>query len=156
MNGRTVARIESAVDASAAALLAGAVAYAVHGLLVTTVGVAASAAGAFGLCFAGLRNVPVAARESETSTVTPVTELLAEADRSIEAEEQDELVLDDILAALDADSRVVRLFEPGANSPPAQLKEKIGHHLGSARPAGPVDDSQALHEALSDLRRSLN
>jgi len=48
-------------------------------------------------------------------------------------------VLDDILAALNPDSRVVRLFER------------------DAIPTSPVPDaSQALHDALAELRRSLN
>lgn len=157
MNGRAVIRIESAVDVGAAALLAGAVAYAGHALLVMPVSVAASAAGAFGLCFAGLRQVSPTGRAAIVST-TPVTALLAEADRLLDEQplQSDELVLDDILVALDPDSRVVRLFEPGAHPAPAQLKARIDRHLEASAPAGFPDDSQALYEALSELRRSLN
>ena len=69
----------------------------------------------------------------------------------------DELVLDDILAELGPDSRVVRLFDPAAMPTPAQLNARIERHLGAATsPASPVDESQALYDALSELRRSLH
>lgn len=55
------------------------------------------------------------------------------------AAEEGELVLDDVLRAPGEDSRVVRLFDV----------------LAMPAPAPQVDASQALHDALSDLRRSL-
>ena len=90
--------------------------------------------------------------------MTPVTALLAEADRLLDEQprESDELILDDMLVALDPDSRVVRLFEPGGNRTPGQLKARIDRHLEASAPAAFPDDSQALYEALSELRRSLN
>jgi hypothetical protein len=140
MDGRTIGRIEMAVDAGAAALLAAAVAYACHAIPTGPTNAALAAAGSLGLCFAGLRRIPAGGSPGAEAVQTPVTELLAEADRAIEAEVQDELVLDDILSALSSDSRVVRLFD--AEAMPA--------------PGAPKDDSQVLYDALSELRRSLS
>lgn len=66
------------------------------------------------------------------------------------------LMLDDILAELGPDSRVVRLFDPKAMPTPAELKTRIDHHLGRGPPPVPLSDaSQALSDALAELRRSL-
>lgn len=67
------------------------------------------------------------------------------------------LLLDDILAELGPDARVVRLFDPAAMPTAGQLKARIDRHLDLAPPAPNVpDDSQALHEALAELRRSFS
>jgi hypothetical protein len=67
-----------------------------------------------------------------------------------------ELILDDVLAQLGPDSRVVRLFDPAAMPTPGQLNARIEQHLrGSSKPAVQADASQALFDALADLRRSL-
>ena len=69
---------------------------------------------------------------------------------------EDALVLDDILDQLSPDSRVVRLFDPAAMPTPAQLKSRIDRHLDGAEPEWQAPDaSQALHEALAELRRSI-
>lgn len=140
MKARTAERIESAVDAGAATLLAGAVGYALYALGLAQAAVAGGGI-AFGLSFAGLRRVeggqPAVSGEEHPSI--PVADLLAEADRGIAAKAADELVLDDILAALGPESRVVRLFEPDAMQAPRT-----------------ADGSQALHDALAELRRSLH
>jgi hypothetical protein len=73
--------------------------------------------------------------------------VLTDADRLPEA-----LVLDDILAEIGPDSRVVRLFDPSAVPTPGQLKARIDRHLA---PAESEDATQALFEALAQLRRSL-
>lgn len=153
MSARAAERIESAVDAGAAALFAAAAAYALFAVTANST-VIVSAVPAFGLCFAGLRRVaPIASGAGvPLAAATPVTDLLAEADRSL-AHAEDELVLDDILAALDADSRVVRLFARDEMPTAGQLKDRIDRHLGGALPQ--ADASQALNDALSDLRRSL-
>jgi len=142
MDARTAGRIESVVDAAAASLLAGAVGYAVYKLAIAQAAVAGAGV-AFGLSFAGLRRVQP---NKDTAPIdrpvaTPVGDLLAEADRSL-AHEEDELVLDDILAALNPDSRVVHLFERDA--------------MPALPPPRTPDASQALHDALAELRRSLN
>lgn len=158
MNARTAERIESAVDAGAASLLAVAVGYAFYHLALSQTALAGSAAAAFALSFFGLRRIPTAAGNfaptAREQSATPVADLLAEADRSL-AHEEDELVLDDILAALNPDSRVVHLFEPDAMPTPGQLHSRIDRHLEGGVSAPNQDASQALHDALADLRRSL-
>lgn len=69
---------------------------------------------------------------------------------------EDELVLDDILAKLGNQSRVVRLFDPAAMPTPGQLNARIEDHLRHAptKDAAP-DASEALYQALTELRRSL-
>jgi hypothetical protein len=66
------------------------------------------------------------------------------------------LVLDDILAELGPDSRVVRLFDPASMPTAGQLNQRIERHLDKdVPPATPADAAQALHDALAELRRSL-
>ena len=65
-----------------------------------------------------------------------------------------EEALEAILAKLGPDSRVVRLFDPAAAPTPGQLKNRIERHLDAEKPR-PSDDSQALFDALAELRRSL-
>lgn len=72
-----------------------------------------------------------------------------------EPAQADELVLDDILEAVEQDSRVIRLFEPDGT--PGELQSRIDRHLRD-RPApdtAQADATQELHEALAALRRSL-
>jgi hypothetical protein len=66
----------------------------------------------------------------------------------------DELVLEDVLAAIDPAARVVRLFQ--ANDTAGELHERIERHLrASPRASAPPDATQELHEAIAALRRSL-
>lgn len=84
--------------------------------------------------------------------------LLTASDRlhPVENAEADELVLEDILAELGPESRVVRLFDPSAMSTPGQLNARIERHRGEkGAPGAPPDASQALYDALAELRRSL-
>jgi hypothetical protein len=74
--------------------------------------------------------------------------VLTDADRL----DGDALILDDVLAELGPDSRVVRLFDRAAMPTPGELGARIDHHLGGA---APLDASQDLFEALTELRRSL-
>ena len=73
-----------------------------------------------------------------------------------EATDEEPLLLDDILAELGPDSRVVRLFDPDAMPTPGELKSRIDRHLepGESPQVAP-DAGQALHDALADLRRSI-
>jgi hypothetical protein len=65
-------------------------------------------------------------------------------------------VLDDILAELGPESRVVRLFDAGQMPTPGQLNARIERHLGEeSASTAPPDASQALYDALAELRRSL-
>ncbi|MEO7813913.1 MAG: hypothetical protein ABIR87_00510 [Sphingomicrobium sp.] len=67
-----------------------------------------------------------------------------------------ELLLDDPLPTPANDSRVVQLFADGRLPHPGQLKERIDRHLADGGKAVPmVDASDALSEALAELRRSL-
>ena len=80
---------------------------------------------------------------------------------------EDELLLDDPMAPVEADSRVVPLFEreqPSALPEPGELVARISDYLGSGRAAAPAQDqpvaspadaSAALHAALADIRQSL-
>ena len=77
--------------------------------------------------------------------------VLGEADRL----EPEPLELDDVLAQLEPDSRVVQLFDRKAMPTPGQLQSRIEDHLGHRAPATQHDASQALSEALAELRRSL-
>ena len=66
------------------------------------------------------------------------------------------LVLDDVLPGIAPDSRVVQLFDRSAMPGPAQLKVRIDRHLDGGTSHFPSPDaSEALFEALADLRRSL-
>ena len=79
--------------------------------------------------------------------------VLTEADRLDSAAP---LELDDILAEIGPDSRVVRLFDRKAMPTPGQLKTRIDSHLEQAAPSlAQPDASQALSDALAELRRSL-
>ena len=67
------------------------------------------------------------------------------------------LELDDILAELGPDSRVVRLFDRSSMPSPGHLKARIDDHLGKGgSPSRVPDASKALSEALAELRRSLS
>lgn len=166
MIGRQATRIESMVDAGAASLFAAAIVYALDAW---ATGYAESFGGgalAFALCFAALRRVETEARHFRVSdflvepAVSPEPEalVLTDADRFIPPVGADEeLVLDDILAEIGPDSQVVRLFDPATVPTPGQFRARIDRHLGEgAPPAVSPDASQALYDALADLRRSLN
>jgi hypothetical protein len=97
---------------------------------------------------------------TEADRLAPEDELvLTDADRleAAAAPGQDEpLVLDDILAEIGPDARVVRLFDRRAMPTPGQLKSRIDSHLGQgSSDATKSDASQALSDALAELKRSL-
>lgn len=70
--------------------------------------------------------------------------------------EPDELLLDDPIQAADADSRVVRLFDPARMPTAGELHSRIERHLrGEADAAVARDATEELHQALMELRRSL-
>lgn len=95
--------------------------------------------------------------------LSAVTELLVQADvsalveqlaapASSQAEDANELILEDVLA-LDTGSRVVRLFE--LNDTAGEMQARIDDHLRFAPRQVPPDATQELHDALAALRRSL-
>jgi hypothetical protein len=66
------------------------------------------------------------------------------------------LVLDDVLAEMRSDARVVRLFDPKAMPTPNELRSRIDSHVRRPPPpASASDASQALADALAELRRAL-
>lgn len=95
---------------------------------------------------------------SAEDRLAPEELLLTEADRVAAAppsEAAEPLLLDDVLAQLGPDSRVVRLFDRKSMPTPGQLQSKIDHHLGNRTSGVNYDASEALSEALAELRRSL-
>lgn len=67
-----------------------------------------------------------------------------------------ELLLDDPLPAPTSDSRVVQLFADGRIPSAGQLRDRIDRHLADGgKPVPVADASDALSEALAELRRSL-
>jgi hypothetical protein len=183
MRGRREERIEAAIDRLAAAILASAVAFAVFrlgraGVPQPQLGIAAvaCAAAAYLVAVSILRRVaaerprfevpvfaiadPSFVEPEELLLIDEVELVLTDADRlpgqRSASPAAEELLLDDILAELGPDSRVVRLFDRAAMPTPAQLNARIAAHLrGDAAPPEPVDASEALHQALAELRRSL-
>ncbi len=78
-------------------------------------------------------------------------------DEPVELSAVAELLLDDPLPAAEADSRVVQLFAPGRMPTAGQLQRRIDRHLAGEQRMPPTsqDASDALSEALAELRRSL-
>lgn len=73
-----------------------------------------------------------------------------------EGESDEPLLLDDILAEIEPDSRVVRLFDPAAMPTAGELRSRIDLHLESGLSQAQSNEAaQALHDALAELRRSL-
>lgn len=88
------------------------------------------------------------------------TVYLAPAVMAAAADAVAELLLDDPLPSPAPDSRVVQLFADGRMPTAGQLKQRIDRHLAdSDRPLADrppaTDASDALSEALAELRRSL-
>ena len=131
----------------------------------------AAGAAAFGGIWLGLnkfgsrgRVLPLPQFEQPRLELSPVSELLEQADvvaiveqlgatAAVEHEFEEELVLEDVLEAIESDSRVVRLFEP--NDTAGEMQARIERHLHSARHQAQANAAQELHEALAALRRSL-
>ena len=175
MSSDPAGTIERTVDALAAMVLAGAAALFYvrlgFGVEIAAIAALASAGGSFALLRAlhpeARRfalpdfDCPSLERASEVLLIEARPELRSEAAPEPAAEREAELLLDDVLAELSPDSRVVRLFDAAAMPTPGELQARIERHLGSLRgpaappPIGDHDASQALHEALAELRRSL-
>jgi hypothetical protein len=164
MDTRHVQRIEGIASLAAAVILAAAVGFAVSRLTPSMVTVGGAATVGLFIGLLALRSLapndeafplaPFALAELEFEELDEL--LLTEADRVDSSAGDDELVLDDVLANLGEDSRVVRLFDPSAMPTPGQLRAQVDRHLGQARAANSASDaSAALHEALAELRLSL-
>lgn len=171
MNAAPVNRIENQVEWAASLSLAGAVAFAVFSVTAPLLGMPGALAGAAVVgALACLLSVsvlrllaprpryPVPVFDLRKIDPAPMDELLLTDDLRVKDEPPagDALVLDDILAKLGSDARVVRLFDPSAMPTPGQLRARIDRHLDdNAPPTASPDASQALFDALSELRGSL-
>jgi hypothetical protein len=195
MDAAQIERIETNVERGASATLAGAVGYAVYGLLGAVLAgpelwacAVGAAAFAYVICSGALGALTprkprfevsifdvrqIDANElllTEADRLTPPELVLIQNDR-LGADEllltdehrlepnsttPDPLMLDDILAEIGSDARVVRLFDRSVMPTPGQMKSRIDTHLSQAPPSvGASDASQALSDALAELRRSL-
>ena len=165
MDARHATWLEAAVDCAAAAILAVAVGYAAGRLgssLPSAAALAAAALGAGALVLSRVEPGPrvYALAAFEPAALPPAETaaelILTDSDRLEQRDAADELVLDDVLAKLEDFSRVVRLFDRSAMPTPGDIEPRDERRLDGPPPAGPpADASQALHDALSELRRSL-
>jgi hypothetical protein len=154
-------RIETGAMAIAALALGGATGFAAFVLLgpVGTFGLRALAAAAVAAsaCLAGwwlLNRVGAQAPAYPVATFEPGS--LEQAPLELTEVHQPPLDLDDVLHAVGPDARVVRLFDVRATASPAELKARVDRYLGQgASWARSPDASQALVDALTELRRSL-
>jgi hypothetical protein len=185
MQSASVIRIEKNVDRAASALFGLACGYATYVWFVgelprPVVGAATVAAAAFayllstralGAVHPQLPKFPVQifdVREVEpmnsadlvpaddAETTDPAELLLTDRVEPADTTGEEPLLLDDILAELGSNSRVVRLFDPSAMPTAGELKSRIDNHLDSEISAAQTHDAaKALHDALAELRRSL-
>lgn len=179
MDARLIDRIETGAGRIASALFSGAVGYAAYALLSGSMvepqlgGYAlAAAAAALLLCDWAVSRVS-RGRSHFSLSVFDLREfsifgsdelllnqringelLLTDADRLINPGAIEELMLDDVLGEISSDARVVHLFDCRAMPTPGELRSRIDNHIGAGS-AAPVDASQALSEALAELKRSL-
>lgn len=168
MKATLAKRIERYVERAASAAFAGAVGYAAYVYLLPdlsqpTLGAYTGGAGALAYLAAarGQRALQPKARFAvpmfDVREIEPAPRdelVLGEEDRlPLTRDAEAALVLDDVLAELGPDSRVVRLFDSSAMPTAGQLKARIDDHLGQS--TVDADASQALSDALAELRRSL-
>ena len=164
MGGDSTRRIEAGVDSTAAAIFAAGTAAVLFLLGASDLYLTVASAIAFAGCYYGLRSIDpgyqdfaLPAFEVQQIQSVEIEELvLTEVDRCPDPAATEPLVLDDILAEIGPDSRVVHLFDRDAMPTPGQLSARIDRHLQDSEGASvPQDASQALNEALAELRRSL-
>ena len=167
MDAALAQRIEKNAERLASALFGAAVGYAAYAWFATFVPqprLEAFTGGAFAIAYLLCSRTLNALHGDRRPYPVPMFDLraiepaaldvleLTEADRVPEPEA---LVLDDVLAELGPDARVVRLFDRSAMPTPGQLKARIDHHLEQESSAPGSDASQALSDALAELRRAL-
>jgi hypothetical protein len=184
MNARLINRVETGIELVAAALFGGAVAYASHTGLAETIsdlqlGPCSGGAGilAFLACGRAMRMAadrrpklkisifdvreidfvePPELVLTDADRLGPDELVLTRTDRLDEQIQEGPLVLDDILAEIGPDARVVRLFDRKAMPTPGQLSSRIDRHLGQTTPpSSQPDAAKALSDALAELKRSL-
>ncbi len=174
MNARQIERIQTVIEHAACTLLAGAAAYAAFRSLAGLLGepqlgvcVAVSGIAAYFLASlelsrrsVKLQQFPMPAFELASLEFSEPDELLLSESDMLQPQpkpsDPDLLILDDMIAELGPNSRVVRLFDRNAMPTPGSLKSRIDAHLEQGRsPSSLPDASQALSDALAELRRSL-
>lgn len=174
MNATPIERIQIMFEHTACTLLAVAVAFAAYRGLGEILGrplldicAAFSGMATYFLGIAGIFRNSLKLQQFSMPAFEPAELEISEPDELVLTEadmldaqptpsERELLILDDILAELGPNSRVVRLFDRAAMPTPAKLKSRIDEHLERGRPPSLVPDaSQALSEALAELRRSL-
>jgi hypothetical protein len=171
MQAADARRFETGISYAAAASFAAAVGFAVfHAVAPITdfAGMVAAGGVAAMVAYPGARVLlrileggprPFPRQVFELVRIEPVERdelLLTESDRFQPVREAEPLELNDILVEIAPDSRVVQLFDPTAMPTAGQLKSRIDRHLDGGTPRSPPPDaSEALFEALADLRRSL-
>ena len=163
-------RIERNIQRAASAAFAIAVGYATYvwlaGFVVQPVlGAETGGAAAFAYLFCSRalnavrprgNHLPV--RAFDLRAIEPEELLLGASDRYQPGAEAAEapLILDDILAQIGPDSRVVRLFDPAKMPTAGELSERIDRHLDAQSSDGQsADAAHELHEALAQLRRNV-
>ena len=158
MGGETARRVEAAASVAASAALGGAMgfaAFSIVGLIAVAVAaaIAGLAAGWGVLAHLGREpDFPVPMFDLGAVHIVPVDEEPLE----LTDVHEEPLELDDVLAEVGPGARVVRLFDVNAMPTPAELRQRIDRHLGrEAPPVASPDASQALIEALTQLRQSL-
>ena len=135
--------IEWTIDSAAAASLAAAAGFVAWATAAATTGIALGASGlAFAVGYWRLRALKAEERPFDLPSfdVAPL-KLALEA----HGDDGDELLLDDPLRVVDADTRVVQLFDRRGQAAP----------IGSATPITDASAADALHAALAEIRRSL-
>lgn len=151
--------LETLATLSASAALAGAGGFALSALAgATPLAVAGSAAFLFALGLAVLARIDRGGAAYRLPAWTAAEPLDA---GETGPDDEMELLLDDMIAPVADDSRVVRLFAPMPTA--GQLKDRIDRHLAgqpaaagvASTPIATPDASEALHLALAELRRSL-
>ncbi len=161
MDGERIVRIEASVDSVAAAFYAAATALVLHLLNASNGYIAVGAAVAFTGCFYGLRSIepeyvayPQPAFEPRPFEVLSLDDLVLT--DVMQPVSDEALVLDDILAEIGPESRVVRLFDRDGMPMAGSFDDRGEQHPGGEGPgSAPADASQGLLDALSELRRSL-
>ena len=163
-------RLELGIDGGAAAIFGAAVSFSAT-LLGAGMAGAFTGALTFAAMFGALRLVPAKPRSLPNFDVAPLepaeepgkvpelllpkAEILDACDLERAADAIGELLLEDMLAPPEPDSRVVQLFGGAALPTPGELKASIDRHLERQGPQPLPDSARALSEALAHLRRSL-
>ena len=135
-------RAEWAMDVAAAAIFAAAVGFAVWAVAIGAGQASVCIVAAFLVAYCGLRQI---AADEQTYELPAFSLDAFEPMHGAQSGATGELILEDMLAKVSPDARVVQLFGPSQGQ------------LGSSHSRmAPPDASQALSSALAELRRSLH